>query len=399
MDQKFFDTKWDRWGQDASKWDMTKVEGSPFYTPVAKEEVVPMWVADLDFATAPSVIEALKERIDHPLFGYFPLPQRYIDAIANWQKTRYGVEGVERKHIMYQNSVLGGVASFVYAYSQPGDNILINQTTYTGFQATVKGSGRFLVYSDLKKDENGIPRLDLEDMEAKIIANNIPIFIFCSPHNPTGRVWTKEEIESVVELCAKHDVMIMSDEIWADFIVNPACKHVATQSVSETAKKITMGMYAPSKTFNLAGLVGSYSLIYCPTMARKITKVATSSHYNMANVLSVYALIGAYEGGAEYVDEMNKYIRKNQEELADFFLNKCEGLETDVPDGTYLLWVSVEKTGMDVGDVIAKMKEVGVIVNDGRTFHGKTHLRFNCACPNSFIKKAIEKLTTVFPQK
>ncbi len=399
MDQKFFDTVWDRWSNDAIKWDLTKLEGSPFYTKVDKEDVIPMWVADMDFATAPSVVAALKERVEHPLYGYFSLPDSYVDAVSSWQESRFGVQGIKRDNIMYQNSVLGGLASFIYAYTQAGDNVLINQTTYTGFQGTVKAAGRFLVYSELKQDENGIYRLDLEDMEAKIIANNIPAFIFCSPHNPTGRVWTKEEIQSVVDLCHKHDVMILSDEIWADFIVDKVSKHIPTQSVSDVAKKITMALYAPSKTFNLAGLVGAYSIIYCPKMNRMITKVAASSHYNMLNVFSVHALIGAYEGGAEYVDEMNKYIRKNQEDLADFFLNKCKGIKTSLPQGTYLLWVDTKDTGMDIQDILDKLREVGIIVNDGRTFHGKTHLRFNCACPNSLIQKAINKMETVFELK
>ncbi len=396
MDKQFFDKVWDRWGNDALKWDMLKMEGSPFYTDVSKEEALPMWVADMDFATAPSVVKALQERVDHPLYGYFMLPDRYINAVASWQKTHFGTEGLKRENIMYQNSVLGGIATFIYAYSQPGDNILVNSATYTGFQGTVKNAGRFLVYSDLKQDEEGIYRLDLADMEEKIIKNNISLYIFCSPHNPTGRVWTFEEIQAVVDLCKKHNVFILSDEIWADFIMEKGKKHIPTQSISQDAKKLAIGLYAPSKTFNLAGLVGAYSIIHCPVMNKKIAKVAASSHYNMLNVLSVHALIGAYEGGSEYVKVMNEYIRENQEELYDFFTNKCTGVKTHLPEGTYLMWVDIKDTGMNMDDVLAKLKEVGIIVNDGRTFHGQTHLRFNCACPNIYIKKVIQKLSKIF---
>ncbi len=399
MDKQYFDKVWDRWGKDAIKWDLTKMPDSPFYTEVDKEDVIPMWVADMDFATAPSVVEALKERVDHPLYGYFMLPDRYIEAVKSWQEDRFGVSGLKRENIMYQNSVLGGIATFVYAYSQPGDNILVNQATYTGFQGTVKNAGRFLVYSELKKDEEGIYRLDLADMEEKIIKNNISLYIFCSPHNPTGRVWTKEELQSVVDLCEKHNVFILSDEIWADFLVEEGKKHIPIQSISDVAKKIAIGLYAPSKTFNLAGLVGAYSVIHCPVMNQKITKMAGSSHYNMLNVFSVHALIGAYEGGAEYVDVMNKYIRENQKELYNFFTNECKGISTHLPEGTYLLWVDIKDTGIDMDTALTKLKQAGIIVNDGRTFHGQTHLRFNLACPNIYVKKVIEKMREIFPSK
>lgn len=393
-----FDKVWDRVGHDAMKWDAARNPESAVYT--TAESIIPMWVADMDFATAPSVVDALKERIEHPLFGYFPLPDRYINAIANWQKTRFGVEyPIERNNIMYQNSVLGGVSSFLSAYTLPGENVLVNSSTYVGFQGTAKNAARTLCYSDLEKDENGVYRMNFEDMEKKIEDNKISVMIFCSPHNPTGRVWERWEIEKVVEMCDRHDVKIISDEIWSDFIVDPACKHIPTQSVSERARQITMALYAPSKTFNLAGLVGSYSLMYNQQMINKITAVSASTHYNGANVLSCHALIGGYEGGAEWVDQLVRYIRGNQEYIVNYINDHFKGVSAYLPQGTYLLWVNVTDCGKDLDTVIKEMKEVGVLVNDGRAFKGQGFLRFNTACPRSLCEEAMKRLHQVFEAK
>lgn len=394
-----FDKVFDRWGTNAIKWDKTKDPTTPFYTECQEEEIVPMWIADMDFATAPSVVAAMEERIAHPIFGYGQLPDRYINAIADWQEKRFGTKGVKREHILYQNSVLGGVASVVEGYTQPGDYILTTQSTYTGFQATVKNLGRYFCYSELKKDEKGIFRMDFVDMEQQIIENKVSMMIFCSPHNPTGRVWEKSEIEAVVRLCEKHEVLLLSDEIWADFVMEPGKKHTPTQAISEGAKKITFAIYAPSKTFNLAGLIGAYSLCYNPKINDKVNKVAVATHYNNPNILSVAACYGAYEGGAQWVDELVEYIRKNQEYMHKFFVENCKGVKTDLPEGTYLLWVDIEETGMSVDEALTKLKSVGVVVNDGRTFRGASHLRFNLACPHSLVVKACEKMKAVFEQK
>lgn len=393
-----FDKKIDRWESGARKWSMTKDPKSPFYTEVPKEDVIPMWVADMDFETAPSVIEALRERIEHPILGYSVLSERYVNAIANWQKTNYGTEGVKEEHILYQNSVLGGLCSAISVYTQPGDYIITGQATYVGFQGSISNLGRKVAFSPLVKDENGIYRMDFEDLEKQIVEKCIPMMIFCSPHNPTGRVWEKWEIEKVVEICDRHNVFLFSDEIWADFIIEPGLKHIPTQSVSERAKQISIAAYAPSKTFNLAGLIGSYTICYNPVINERIRKQGESTHYNNANILSLAACTGAYEGGAEYVAELREYIRKNQQYMCDFFATR-KGVDAYMPQGTYLLWVDVAGCGMDMDTVMRKMSAVGVIVNDGRPFQGPTHLRFNVACPHDSVVEACRRLATVFPEK
>ena len=397
MDAKFFDKQLDRRNTGAFKWEAHKNPG-PYYTPVPEEDVVPMWIADMDFETAPSIVERMMERVKHPAYGYYLPSKEYFDAICNWHATRYGNPMVKREYILNHTSVLAGVGAAVEAFTLPGDNILINQTTYTGFQSTVKNLGRNLVYSPLVKDENGLWRMNFEEMEKLIVANKISLMIFCSPHNPTGRVWEKWEIENVVNLCGKLGVKIVSDEIWADFVVDPDCKHIPTQSVSDLAKEIVTANYAPSKTFNLAGLQGSYSVTYNKQMRDKIDKIGSTTHSNAVSLLTLEACIGAYTGGAEYVDEMLKYVRENQKLMVDYF-NTCEGVSVDLPQGTYVLWVNFDGLCEDVGVIRDQLREVGVITTDGRGFHGKTYLRFNCACPRANCEKAIKAMKKVFKSK
>ena len=234
-------------------------------------------------------------------------------------------------------------------------------------------------------------------MEKKIIEKKPPIMIFCNPHNPTGHVWSKEEMIAVVELCDKYGMLICSDEIWADFQTG-GHKHVPLHTCCPRAKEIVYTMYAPSKTFNLAGLQGSYSICWNQNMRTRINKAAVASHYNAANVLSVHAAIGAYstDEGAQYVDAMNAYIRESQIWLKNEIETKIPGTRIHLPDATYLLWVNFEdycKTkGCDFQEVLDKVTAKGVIPNDGRTFHGATHLRLNLACPRSQVEECAKRL-------
>lgn len=387
-----FDKIWERRGHDAVKWD------NPLFVKDNKD-IIPMWVADMDFATPDCVVDAMKKRLEHPMFGYFRMPQAYYDGVASWQKKRYGVDGVKPENIDYHNGVLGGVSSFVEAFTLPGDNILINDTCYTGFQSTIKNRGRTLVYSPVKEVENGYA-MDFEDMEAKIKAYNPPIMIFCNPHNPTGHVWTNEEMIKTVELCDKYGILICSDEIWADFMTGGK-KHVPLHTCTPRAKEIVYSMYAPSKTFNLAGLQGSYSVCFNQVMRARINKAAAASHYNAANVLSVHAAIGAYTGdeGAEYVDQMNAYVRENQKFVKKFIDDNFKGIKIHMPDATYLLWLNFEEycklNNITFQEVLDKVTSVGIIPNDGRTFHGDTHLRFNLACPMANCVEAMNRFKKV----
>ena len=255
-----FETKPERKGMDAVAVDGLGGEGAPG-APKEGFSALPMWVADMNFVAFPGIQESIIRRVQHPAFGYFSLREEYFQAIIDWQRTRNGVEGLASGHIGYENGVLGGVISAVNVLCSRGDAVLLHSPTYIGFTHSLTNNGYRLVHSRLKQDPQGIWRMDLEDMEEKIRKERIHVLVFCSPHNPCGRVWTREELKALSDLCEKYEITVVSDEIWSDIIL-PGHRHIPLQSVSPYLHEHTVALYAPSKTFNLAGLVGSYHIIY-----------------------------------------------------------------------------------------------------------------------------------------
>ena len=386
----------DRKGKDAIAVDLVGMPGGFFPAPAEGFDIIPMWVADMNFATVPTIPEAIIERAQHSCYGYFSPRQEYYASIIDWQRRRNGVEGLEAKHIGYANGVLGGVIAAVNVLCSRGDKVLLHSPTYIGFTHTLEDNGYHIVHSALQPDEAGIWRMDFEDMERKIVDNKIHTAIFCSPHNPCGRVWERWEIEKAMELYKKHDVYVISDEIWSDIILGDH-KHIPTQSISEDAKMRTVGMYAPSKTFNLAGLVGSYSIVYNTWLKDRMEKEISLSHTNSMNTLSMYALIGGYkEEGHIWVDELRQVIGGNVDFACDFIQKHWEGVTVSKPQGTYMLFVDCsawcEKHGKTLDEVLAACHRVGVVVQDGRAFHGPCHIRMNLALPLSRVQEAFHRM-------
>lgn len=359
-------------------------------------DIIPMWVADMNFPTVPTIPEAIIERAKHPAYGYFSPRKEYYDAIIQWQKKRNGITDLTPECIGYENGVLGGVISALNVYCSRGDNVLVHKPTYIGFTNSLTNNGYHIVHSELVKDENGVWRMDFEDMEKKIVEHNIHATIFCSPHNPCGRVWERWEIEKAMEIYKKHDVMVISDEIWSD-IITTGHKHIPTQSVSEDAKMRTVALYAPSKTFNLAGLIGSYHIIYNQHLRDRVEKESNLGHYNSMNVLSMHALIGAYKPeGYEWVEELREVITGNIDYACNYIKDHFEGVSVARPEGTYMLFVDCsewcEKLGKTIEDVEKAAWDVGVACQDGRMFHGPCHLRINLALPLSRVQEAFDRL-------
>ena len=388
-----FTTIMDRKGKDA-----LAVDKIPYKDVQVQEgfSVLPMWVADMNFATVPSVQKVMTDRIAHPAFGYFEPREEYFDAIIRWHAKRNGVQGLTRECIGYENGVLGGVLSALNVFCSRGDKVLVHSPTYIGFTFSLKNNGYEIVHSPLVLDENGVWRMDYEDMEKKICENHIHAAIFCSPHNPCGRVWERWEIEKAMEIYKKHDVYVVSDEIWSDLLLN-GHKHTPTQSVSEDAKQRTVALYAPSKTFNLAGLIGSYHIIYNDWLRERILKESSLSHYNSMNLLSMYALIGAYKPeGYEWVDELKEVLSGNVNYACDYIEKHFEGVNVSKPEGTYMLFLDCtewcKKHGKTITELQAAGIEVGVIWQDGVAFHGPCHIRMNLALPLPREKEAFDRL-------
>ena len=385
----------DRSGKDAVAIDPEAASFADF--PPVKEGFsrIPMWVADMNFATSPSITKAIIERTQHPAFGYFMPRDAYFDAIIKWQNERNDIKDLPREAIGYENGVLGGVISAVSAAAAPGDKVLVHSPTYIGFTHALEDAGYRIVLSELKQDADGIYRMGLDDMEDKLKKHKIHAAVFCSPHNPTGRVWSENEIKDAMSLFEKYDVTVISDEIWSDLLLSGQT-HIPTQSVSDDAKNRTVALYAPSKTFNLAGLVGSYHIIYNKTLRDRVRAVSSKTYYNSMNVLSMHALIGAYsETGAAWVDALREVLTQNVTAACDYF-NAKPGIEVTPPQGTYMIfpnfagWCEAHHT--DVGAVLKAGQEVGVLWQDGRPFHGETHIRLNLALPTSRMNEAFERL-------
>lgn len=357
---------------------------------------IPMWVADMNFPTVPTVTEAIIRRASHPAFGYFHPTKEYYDAIIHWQQARHGVTGLEAEHIGYENGVLGGLISAVNVLCSKGDNILIHSPTYIGFTGSLTNNGYHIVHSPLVQDERGIYRMDFQDMEKKLRENHIHAAVFCSPHNPCGRVWERWEIEKAMALFQKYDVLVVSDEIWSDIILS-GNRHIPTQSVSQDARNRTVALYAPSKTFNLAGLVGSYHIIYNQALRERVNKESSLSHYNSMNVLSMHALIGAYRPeGEKWVDELCQTLTGNIEYACDYIRQHFPGVKVTKPEGTYMLFVDCtdwcESHDKTIAQVEQAAWDVGVAIQDGRAFHGPCHIRMNLALPLSRVREAFSRL-------
>lgn len=357
---------------------------------------LPMWVADMNFATAPSIVKHMQERIGHPAFGYYNPSEEYFASIKGWQERRNGVTGLTNEAIGYENGVLGGVSSVLQAFTAPGEAVLLHAPTYVGFTGTINNIGRKIVLSDLKRDSDGIWRMDYEDMERKIKENRIHMAIFCTPHNPVGRVWEREEIEAAMEVYRRNDCLVISDEIWSDLTLE-GHRHIPTQSVSEDARNRTVALYAPTKTFNLAGLIGSYHIIYNEYLRDRVQKQSSLSHYNAMNVLSMHALIGAYgREGEEWLEELRTVLTRNVEYAYRFIREHFADVDLALPQGTYMLYLDCEKwcrkKKMTMDELIRAGIRVGVIWQDGRPFNRPYAIRMNLALPYCLVTEAFDRL-------
>lgn len=388
-----FTTILERAGRDSVAADVI-----PFDNASVKEgfEPIPMWIADMSFPVAPAVTAAINKRMEMPNYGYFDMPESYFDSIISWQQRRNAVSGLSKEHIGYENGVLGGVSAAVQAFTAPGEPVLIHSPTYVGFTSAMKNIGRPIVHSPLKRDSEGIWRMDFEDMDKKIKKHGIRFAIFCSPHNPCGRVWERWELEGAMEVYRANDCLVISDEIWSDIIM-PGHRHIPTQSVSEDAKMRTLAFYSPSKTFSLAGLIGSYHIVYNDYLRRRLVRQSEMSHYNSCNVLSMHALLGAFSPeGEEWADEMLSVIDGNIAYACDFIKENFRGVSCMRPQGTYMLYLDCSEYLKDRGESIEALLrrgvEHGVIWQNGEAFVWPDTIRMNLALPKARLQEAMERL-------
>ena len=341
----------DRQGQDAMAVDgLGMYPGMSPSKPKGGFDFIPMWVADMNFPTVPTIPEAIIERAKHPAYGYFAPRDTYFDEIIKWHQKRNGVNGLKKEYIGYENGVLGGILSALQCLAAPGDAVLLHSPTYIGFTASLKNNGYKMIHSELKKDAEGIYRMDYEDMEAKIRKYHIHAAIMCSPHNPTGRVWEQWELEKAMAVYEQYAVTVISDEI-----------------------------------------------IYNEALRDRVEARGSKSHYNEMNVLSMHALIGAYkQEGYEWVDELCQVLTENVRFACDYIAAHFKGVTVSKPQGTYMLFLDCtqwcEDHGQSMDELLQAGWNVGVGWQDGRPFHGEHHIRMNLALPKCRVTEAFERL-------
>lgn len=392
-----FETLIDRHG-----WDALAVDGlgtrKGFSPEQPKEgfDFIPLWVADMNFPTARSIQDAIIKRAEHPAFGYFSPTDEYYNAIIHWHERRKGVTGLKKEDIGYENGVLGGVVSALKVFATPGDPVLLHSPTYMGFTNCINANGFHIIHSPLVIDKDGVWRMDYEDMERRIKENQIHVTVFCNPHNPCGRVWTKEEIEKALDIFERNNVWVICDEIWSDLMMN-GHKCIAMQSISEWAKQHTVALYAPSKTFNLAGLIGSYSVIYNKPIRERVQGIGKKTVYNSMNVFSEHALIGAYsDEGDDWLSQLLPVLSENINIGYDFITQRFKGVHAFKSEGTYMMFMDckewLEAHNMTQEALLRKGWEYGIGWQDGHLFESPTSIRLNLASPTARIKEAFRRM-------
>ena len=380
-----FDEIVDRKNSDCIKYDFAVERGMP-------EDVLPLWVADMDFRTAPCITERMKKDVELGIFCYTEHKEDYFMAVANWYQTYFDWK-VEKEWLVKTPGVVFAIAMAIQALTREGDGVLIQQPVYYPFAAVIRDNNRKLVNSPLVLID-GHYEMNFEELETKIVEENVKLFLLCSPHNPVGRVWAKEELQRVGEICLKHDVKIVSDEIHSDFVY-PGYKHYILPTIDERLGDISIICTAPSKTFNLAGLQVSNIFISNPKIRQAFQKRLDAVGYCEVNMLGQHACQAAYEGGREWLEQLKVYLKGNLDFTRDFLEKRIPQIKLVEPEGTYLIWLDCRGLGLSesaLEDLIVNQAKLWL---DAGTMFGKVGAgfeRINLTCPRSVLKEALERL-------
>lgn len=387
-----FDKVVDRRGTDCQKWDrLDKVyHGCP-------EDAIAMWVADMDFECAPCIVEALHKRVDEKIYGYSCARNPdYYHTVAQWMKRRHRWE-IEEEAIVFSPGVVPAIGYLIHIMTAPGDGIIVQDPVYFPFHYMIEGNGRKIVSNTLIFD-GAQYSIDYEDLERKLRDPENKLLLFCSPHNPVGRVWTREELKRVVSLCKKYDKPIISDEIHFD-LVRKGLVHTVTETVDPSYKEKIITCTAPSKTFNLAGLQNSNIVIHDPALRTKWQHfVKHVAHTDGHNFFGAAANEAAYKEGEEWLDELNAYIDQNIACLDAYIARELPKAKVIECQGTYLVWVDFSGYGLSQEELDKLLvEEAGVLLDSGTMFGeaGRGFQRFNVACPQSVLTQALERIKQV----
>lgn len=380
-----FDDIIDRTGTNSIKYDFAAERGKP-------ADLLPLWVADMDFKVPPAVTEALVKSAQHGIFGYSESKQGYFDALQKWYSGHFHFL-VQKEWLVKTPGIVYAICTAIRALTNRGDAVLIQRPVYYPFTESIVSNGRVLVNNPLVY-QNGRYSIDFEDFEEKIIQNNVKLFILCSPHNPVGRVWTKEELVRLGDICVKHNVIIVSDEIHADFVY-PGNMHSVFANLKPEYLDRTITCTAPSKSFNLAGLQVSNIFIANPAIRRRFREEITRSGYSQLNTMGLVACQAAYEQGGDWLNSLKEYLAKNLQFMREFLAARLPRITLVEPQGTYLVWLDCTKLSLEeeqLEDLF--VNRAGLWLDSGILFglEGAGFERVNIACPRTVLEKALTQL-------
>ena len=380
-----FDKIIDRHGTNCLKFDFAKERGK-------NGDELSLWVADMDFQVAKPITDALQAQVNHGIYGYSEVKSDYFDIVKNWFKDNFDWE-IKKGSLVKTPGVVYAIAMAVKAFTKEGEAVIIQQPVYYPFSEMIIANNRKLVNSPLVL-KDGRYEIDFEDFEKKIVENNVKLFILCSPHNPVGRVWSVEELKRIGDICIKHDVVIFSDEIHADFVYEPN-KHHVFASLGESYAANSVIATAPSKSFNIAGLQVSNIFIENKKLRDAFRNEIVKSGYSQLNTMGLVAARAAYESGKEWLDEVRAYIKDNLIFFRDYLKENIGELSLIEPEGTYLVWVDFRKLGLSEKqreDLIVNKAKLWI--DSGAMFgvDGEGFERFNIACPREYLKMALDSL-------
>lgn len=386
-----FDNVINRRGTNSIKWDCNE-------TIFGKQDILPMWVADMDFVTPKPVIDALKKRVEHGAFGYTIRQDSFYYSIVNWIEKRHQWT-IKKEWICYSPGVVTSLAVTILCFTEAYDKILVQSPVYTPFFDVIRHNNRELVNNKLQLI-NGRYEVDFEDLEKKL-KSGVKMMILCSPHNPVGRVWTTTELRKIGNLCIENDVLLVSDEIHADLIYN-GYKHTPIASLSQDFTDNIITCMAPSKTFNIPGLSTSYVLIKNKILREKFNKFINNMHLGMTNVFGITALEAAYGYGEKWLDNLLVYIEDNKNYLMKYIKENIPGIKVIKSEGTYLVWLDFNNLGMKPDEIHSFLiNKAGVGLNKGTDFGsgGEGFERMNIGCPRSILTDGVEKIYTAIKQR
>lgn len=383
-----FHTVINRRGTSSYKWDIVK-----------EEDVIPLWVADMDFKAAPAILEALKKRVEHGVFGYTLVPDSYYEAIINWFARRHNWQ-IDRSWIIYTTGVVPAVSCAIKALTLPGEKVLIQTPDYNCFFSSIKNNGCEVAENELVRRGDSY-EVDFEDFERQCADEKTTVFLLCNPHNPAGRVWTKEELERMNDICLAHGVRVISDEIHCELVM-PGHRFTPFAAISDACRDNSVVLNSPTKAFNIAGLQIANIICADPAMRRRIDRAVNINEVCDVNPFGVVALQAAYNESEEWLDSLNHYIWGNYLALKEFIAKELPRLEVTRLEGTYLAWVDIKATGLTSDEAYGKlMKEGRVYVNSGTMYGrraGEGYLRINLACPRATLLEGMKRMRGVLRQ-